>query len=58
MFSLAYNLPKNDVKFLSIEISLKKSTWNQHGFSTIEITSKRVRGNDVDFPISEIASKK
>ena len=41
MFSLAYNLPKNDVKFLSIEISLKKVRVNKEDYSIIKITAKK-----------------
>ena len=41
MFSLAYNLSKNDVKFLSIEISLKKVPVNKEDSSTIKIKAKK-----------------
>ena len=41
MFSLACNLIKNDVKFLLIQISLKKLCTNNVDFSTTKITSKK-----------------
>ena len=58
MFSLAYNLIKNDVELFFIEILLKKVRVNNVDFLTVKITSKKVRGSDVDFSTSEITSKK
>ena len=58
MFSLAYNLIKNDVEFLPIEISLKKVRVSNVDFSTIKITSKKESGDNVDFSTREITSKK
>ena len=58
MFSLAYNLIKNDVEFLPIEISLKKVRVNNVDFSTIKITSKKESGNNMDFSTREITSQK
>ena len=57
MFSLAYNLNKNDVEFLPVEISSKQVRANNVDFSTIKITSKKVSENNVDFLTREITSK-
>ena len=58
MFSLAYNLIKNDIEFLPIKISLKKVRVNNVDFSTMKMTSKKVCGKNVDFSTSEVTSKK
>ena len=41
MFALACNIFKNNVEFLSVEISSKKVRVNNVDFSTIKITSKK-----------------
>ena len=57
MFSLAYNLTKNDVEILPVEISSRKDRANNVDFSIIKITSKIVSENNVDFLTREITSK-
>ena len=49
MFSLTWNLTKNDVKFFPIKISSKKVRPNNMDFLTIKITSKKISGNNADF---------
>ena len=57
MFSLAYNLTKNDVEILPVEISSRKNRANNVDFSIIKIISKKVSENNVDFLTREITSK-
>ena len=49
MFSLVWNLTKNAVEFLPIEITSKKVRGKNVDTTTSEIIFKKIRGNDMDF---------
>ena len=49
---------RNNVHFLTIEITLKRVCGKNVDFSTIKITSKKLRGNNEDFLTIEITFKK
>ena len=58
MSSLACNLTEKDVKFLPIQILLRKICTKKVYFSTINITSKEVGGKNMDFLPRETTQKK
>ena len=55
---ISIQLTKNDVKFLPIQISLKKVQAKKVDFSTIIITLQKVSRNTVDISTREITPKK